>query len=53
MSYTPGVARVCEAIVADPEAAHEYTWVSNTVAVVTDGTACWAWATSALPPRCR
>ena len=38
-SYTPGVARVCEAIVADPEAAHEYTWVSNTVAVVTDGTA--------------
>lgn len=39
MSYTPGVARVCEAIHADPEAAHEYTWVSNTVAVVTDGTA--------------
>src|SRR5687767_10760014 len=39
MSYTPGVARVCEAIVADPEAAHEYTWVSNVVAVVTDGTA--------------
>jgi malate dehydrogenase (oxaloacetate-decarboxylating) len=39
MSYTPGVARVCEAIAADPEAAHAYTWVSNTVAVVTDGTA--------------
>ncbi len=39
LAYTPGVARVCEAIVADPEAAHEYTWVSNTVAVVTDGTA--------------
>ena len=39
MSYTPGVAKVCEAIAADPEAAHEYTWVSNTVAVVTDGTA--------------
>ena len=39
LSYTPGVARVCEAIVADPEAAHKYTWVSNTVAVVTDGTA--------------
>ena len=39
MSYTPGVARVCEAIHADPEVAHEYTWVSNTVAVVTDGTA--------------
>ncbi len=39
LSYTPGVARVCEAIAADPEIAHEYTWVSNTVAVVTDGTA--------------
>ncbi|HJR90375.1 MAG TPA: NADP-dependent malic enzyme [Aeromicrobium sp.] len=39
LSYTPGVARVCEAIFADPELAHEYTWVSNTVAVVTDGTA--------------
>src|ERR1700710_709723 len=39
MAYTPGVARVCEAIAADPELAHEYTWVPNTVAVVTDGTA--------------
>lgn len=39
MSYTPGVARVCEAIAEDPELAHEYTWVPNTVAVVTDGTA--------------
>ncbi len=39
LAYTPGVARVCEAIAADPELAHEYTWVSNTVAVVTDGTA--------------
>ncbi|MFL6089558.1 MAG: NADP-dependent malic enzyme [Aeromicrobium sp.] len=39
LSYTPGVARVCEAIFADPEVAHEYTWVSNTVAVITDGTA--------------
>ena len=39
LAYTPGVARVCEAIAADPEAAHDYTWVSNTVAVITDGTA--------------
>ncbi|MGZ5371856.1 NAD(P)-dependent malic enzyme, partial [Aeromicrobium sp.] len=39
MSYTPGVAKVCEAIVADPEAAHQFTWVANTVAVITDGTA--------------
>lgn len=39
LAYTPGVAQVCEAIAADPELAHQYTWVSNTVAVVTDGTA--------------
>ncbi|MFC5678045.1 NADP-dependent malic enzyme [Aeromicrobium endophyticum] len=39
LAYTPGVARVCEAIATDPEVAHDYTWVSNTVAVVTDGTA--------------
>jgi len=39
MAYTPGVARVCEAIAADPALAQDYTWVSNTVAVVTDGTA--------------
>ncbi len=39
MAYTPGVARVCEAIAADPGLAEEYTWVPNTVAVVTDGTA--------------
>ena len=39
MSYTPGVAKVCEAIAADPALAHDYTWVSNTVAVITDGTA--------------
>ncbi len=39
MAYTPGVARVCEAIAADPVLAQDYTWVANTVAVVTDGTA--------------
>jgi malate dehydrogenase (oxaloacetate-decarboxylating) len=39
MAYTPGVARVCEAIAADPALVDDYTWVSNTVAVVTDGTA--------------
>ncbi len=39
LAYTPGVALVCEAIAADPEVAHKYTWVSNTVAVITDGTA--------------
>ena len=39
MAYTPGVARVCSAIADQPELASEYTWVGNTVAVVSDGTA--------------
>ncbi|GAA2515620.1 NADP-dependent malic enzyme [Pilimelia columellifera] len=38
-AYTPGVARVCAAIAADPTLADEYTWAGNAVAVVTDGTA--------------
>jgi malate dehydrogenase (oxaloacetate-decarboxylating) len=39
MAYTPGVARVCQAIAADPESAWNLTVKGNTVAVVTDGTA--------------
>ena len=39
MAYTPGVARVCSAIADQPELASKYTWVGNTVAVVSDGTA--------------
>jgi malate dehydrogenase (oxaloacetate-decarboxylating) len=39
LAYTPGVAEVCEAIAAEPALVDDYTWVSNTVAVVTDGTA--------------
>ena len=39
LAYTPGVARVCEAIAADPALVNDYTWVSHTVAVVTDGSA--------------
>jgi malate dehydrogenase (oxaloacetate-decarboxylating) len=39
MAYTPGVARVCEAIRKDPENAFTLTIKKNTVAVVTDGTA--------------
>jgi malate dehydrogenase (oxaloacetate-decarboxylating) len=39
MAYTPGVARVCNAIADQPELAARYTWTANTVAVVTDGTA--------------
>src|SRR5215475_10527989 len=39
MAYTPGVARVCEAIKEDPQRAFSLTIKQNTVAVVTDGTA--------------
>jgi malate dehydrogenase (oxaloacetate-decarboxylating) len=39
LAYTPGVARVCEAIADDPGLAADYTWIGNTVAVVTDGSA--------------
>ncbi|WP_022835317.1 NAD-dependent malic enzyme [Salisaeta longa] len=39
MAYTPGVARVCEAIHDRPEDAHRLTIKSNTVAVVSDGSA--------------
>ena len=39
LAYTPGVARVSEAIAADRELVFDYTWKSNTVLVVTDGTA--------------
>jgi malate dehydrogenase (oxaloacetate-decarboxylating) len=39
MAYTPGVARVCEAIADDPDKAFQYTIKRNTVAVVSDGSA--------------
>jgi malate dehydrogenase (oxaloacetate-decarboxylating) len=39
MAYTPGVARVCNAIYQDPDKAFQYTIKRNTVAVVSDGTA--------------
>src|SRR5205823_4633728 len=39
MAYTPGVARVCLAIAADPSKAWNLTIRRNTVAVVTDGSA--------------
>jgi malate dehydrogenase (oxaloacetate-decarboxylating) len=37
--YTPGVARVCQAIAANPADARRLTIKRNTVAVVTDGSA--------------
>ena len=39
LAYTPGVAKVCEAIAADPEVARTHTGVGNTVAVISDGSA--------------
>src|ERR687893_1121601 len=39
MAYTPGVARVCNAIAAEPRRVHDLTIKKNTVAIVTDGTA--------------
>jgi malate dehydrogenase (oxaloacetate-decarboxylating) len=39
MIYTPGVARICLAIAANPEDARRLTIKRNTVAVVTDGSA--------------
>ncbi len=38
-AYTPGVARICRAIAANPEDARRLTIKRNTVAVVTDGSA--------------
>ena len=39
LAYTPGVARPCEVIAADPEAARKLTIKGNAVAVVSDGSA--------------
>ena len=39
MIYTPGVARICQAIVADREDARRLTIKRNSVAVVSDGSA--------------
>ncbi|GGO49799.1 malate dehydrogenase [Streptomyces daqingensis] len=39
LAYTPGVAKVCSAIARQPELVDDYTWKSQVVAVVTDGSA--------------
>ncbi len=39
IAYTPGVARVCSAIAADPDKVYALTAKRNTVAIVTDGSA--------------
>ena len=39
LAYTPGVAEHCKVIAKDKEAAYKYTIKSNTIAVVSDGSA--------------
>ena len=39
IAYTPGVAEPCRLIAKDPALAYTYTMKSNTVAVVSDGSA--------------
>ncbi|MEM9451964.1 MAG: NAD-dependent malic enzyme [Cyanobacteria bacterium P01_E01_bin.6] len=39
MAYTPGVGRICRAIAEHPEHVYDLTIKSNTVAIVTDGSA--------------
>ena len=39
LAYSPGVAAACEAIVADPDTARDYTARGNLVGVISNGTA--------------
>lgn len=39
LAYTPGVAEPCKVIANNPEEAYRYTMKSNTIAVVSDGSA--------------
>jgi malate dehydrogenase (oxaloacetate-decarboxylating)(NADP+) len=39
LAYSPGVAAACEEIVADPDAAYQYTARANLVGVISNGTA--------------
>lgn len=39
LAYTPGVAEPCKVIADNPEAAYRYTIKSNTIAVISDGSA--------------
>lgn len=39
IAYTPGVAEPCKVIAQDPVAAYKYTIKSNTIAVISDGSA--------------
>lgn len=51
--YSPGVAAPCLEIKKSPEKAYDYTWKSNTVAIISDGSAVlWLgniWGLAGLP----
>ena len=49
LAYTPGVAEPCKVIAEDKEAAYQYTIKSNTVAVVSDGSAVLGLGNIGLP----
>ena len=53
MVYTPGVARICQAIAANPEDARRLTVKRNASPSSATARPCSASATSARPPRCR
>ena len=52
LAYTPGVAEPCKVIAKDKEAAYKYTIKSNTIAVVSDGSAVLGLGISVLMPLC-
>lgn len=39
LAYTPGVAAPCKEIALNPKATYDYTMKSNTIAIITDGSA--------------
>ncbi len=53
LAYTPGVARVCEAIAENPDLVTDYTWTGNAVAVITDGSAVLGLGNIGRAPPCR
>ena len=52
IAYTPGVARVCEAIHEDPSLATTTRGQGATWPSLRTGLLCWAWATSARRRHC-
>ena len=53
LAYTPGVAQPCLEIQKDLSKSYELTRRWNMAAVITDGSAVLAWATSVRRPVCR